>query len=145
MTIIAGLFTGLVIGLVLGAPAIMVYLLRPQKNNLPIIIDIDITPGRHTGTEFGLSMALHLFMSTIFGGGYVILTRAAALPFDYSALSHAGYVALFYLVVGGILFPGLGLGLMGRREGKYVPLELLMAHTLYGICFYLAANLFFLR
>lgn len=145
MTIIAGLFTGLVIGMVLGAPAIIIYLLRPQKSNLPIIIDIDITPGRHTGAEFGLSMALHLFMSTIFGGGYVLLSRIAVFPFDYSALSHVGYVALFYLVVGGIIFPVLRLGPMGRREGKYVPLELLMAHTLYGICFYLAANLFFLR
>ena len=145
MTLIAALFTGLVIGLVLAVPAVMIELIRPQTKNLPILIDIDIVPGRRTGFEFELSLALQLFMSTIFGGGYLLLSRLSFTPFDWSGFSYVIYVIIFYLTIGGILFPTLRLGLFGRREGKYVPLELFIAHSLYGFCFYLAVNLFFLR
>ncbi len=145
MTLIAALFTGLVIGLVLSIPSIVIELVRPQVKNLPLLIDIDIVPGRRTGFEFELSLLLQLFMSTIFGGGYLLLSRVALLPFDWSGFSYALYVILFYLTIGGILFPILQLGFFGRREGKHVPLELFLAHSLYGFCFYLAVNLFFLR
>ena len=147
MTIFAALFTGFVIGLVLAAPAIVVEIVRPTIKNLPILIDVEIFRGRKVSRteELIFSHALHLFMSTIFGVGYLLLSRIAAAPFDFTGFSYILYVVVFYLVVGGLLFPLLGLGVFGKHEGKYVPLELLMAHSLYGFCFYLAVNLFFLR
>ncbi len=147
MTLTAALFTGFVIGLILSTPAVFVELLRPETKNLPILIDVEILRGRRTtrGEEMVLSHLLQLFMSTIFGAGYVLLARIPLVPFIFSGPTISLYVLIFYLSIGGVLFPLLGLGYFGRNEGRYVPLELLMAHALYGFCFYVAANLFFLR
>lgn len=138
------MFSGFVIGLVLAVPAFVTETLHHGRN-LPILMDVKTFWGARLSADAVLwwSVAVHLLMSTLFGGVYALLVnRLPGLP--WSPASLAFYALGYYVVVGGVLLPMIGLGMFGRREGGVVWLELLLASSGYAALLGVLAHLFFL-
>jgi hypothetical protein len=86
-------------------------------------------------------MFIHFLMAAFFGALYEL----CALTMNISAYgfhSLAVYATLFYLLVGGIIFPVVGLGLFGKKEGKWTWFELLVTHHLFGFFVWLLVYIF---
>lgn len=141
MSIFEGMFTGLVIGLVWSAPAFVSQSLRHGRGELPIITDVRTVWGRRVRSEDVLlwSVGLHLLVATLFGGLYPFLVELGVFP-SFAARFIALYAASYWLFTGLAVFPALGLGLFGRREGASVWLELLLSHALYAASYWYAAT-----
>jgi len=140
MTIWDGMFTGLVIGIVLSTPAFVAELLH-HRSDLPLLVDVKSVWGKEVPSTDVLtwSMVLYLALAMAFGGLYPgLVTIGLVDSFDF--VSIAVYTVVFYLVVGLLASPALGLGPFGRREGALVWLELLISHVFFGIGFWYAAN-----
>ncbi|TAL20486.1 hypothetical protein EPN90_00865 [Patescibacteria group bacterium] len=144
MTIIDGLFTGLVIGFITSIPAVISEIVRHGKN-LPLLIDVKEIGTHHLKEKYVLewSLFLHLGLSAVFGGFYPALVSLGAFA-TYSFFSVALYGLIFYLFFGLFIFPAIGLGLFGRREGHLVWLELLLTSVLYVAGFWYAATFLFI-
>lgn len=144
MTVFEAMFSGFVIGLVLSVPAFVAETVHHGKN-LPLLMDVKTFWGAKLSPDAVLwwSVAVHLMMSTLFGGGYAAL--ASYLPgLPWSVPSLAFYALGYYVIVGGAVLPLVGLGLFGRREGGFVWAELLLATGLYATLLGGLAHLFFL-
>lgn len=144
MTVFEAMFSGFVIGLVLSVPAFVAETVHHGKN-LPLLMDVKTFWGAKLSPDAVLwwSVAVHLMMSTLFGGAYVAAAPfLPGLPWDVTSL--ASYALGYYVVVGGGVLPLVGLGLFGRREGGFVWAELLLATGLYAMLLGGLAHLFFL-
>lgn len=144
MSVFEAMFSGFMIGLVLAVPAFVTETLHHGRN-LPILMDVKTFWGARLSPEAVLwwSVAVHLLMSTLFGGVYVLLAnRLPGLPWSPASLTF--YALGYYVVIGGILLPMVGLGMFGRREGGAVWLELLMSTAGYATLLGVLAHLFFL-
>lgn len=134
--IFLGAAIGGMVGFVLALPAIISESMRRVKN-LPVLVDIKEILGRKLTHEelFVTSLLLHLVISTLAGGIYVLFAEQGWL-----FITHASYalhsILIFSLfawaVTGGMIFPALKLGFFGRREGPHVWFELLVLHQLIG-------------
>lgn len=144
MTPLDGLFTGFVIGLVLSAPAVVSELIRHGRN-LPLLMDVRTFWGRKLDPHHVLlwSVVTHLANSAIFGAAAPLLVRAGVFSPLYLLPEILIYGAAFYLIASVIVFPILGFGFFGHKEGEWVWLELLLAHLLYAVLYWGAAQLFF--
>ncbi len=141
MTIIVGMSISCMVGFVLSIPAIIAEI-KHRTENLPLLVDIHKWFGRKytPGEVFAIGLLIHLLIATLFGGLYVLLQSidfTAGVFVDYQIASLLSYSVVFWLFVGLILFPVLGLGFFGRREGSFVWLELLITHILLGVGFWL--------
>ncbi len=144
MTIFEAMFSGLAIGLVLAVPAFVSETLHHGRN-LPLLMDVRTFWGARLSPDAVLwwSVTVHLLMSTLFGGAYVVLAgRLPGLPWSIPSL--AFYALGYYVIVGGILLPLVGIGLFGRREGSLVWLELLLSSGAYAALLGVLAHVFFL-
>lgn len=144
MSVFEAMFSGFVIGLVLAVPAFVSETIHHGRN-LPLLMDVKTFWGARLSPDAVLwwSVAVHLLMSTLFGGAYALLaTRLPGLPWSPGSL--ALYGLGYYVVTGGVLLPMVGLGVFGRREGGTVWLELLLATAGYAALLGLLAHLFFL-
>jgi len=141
MTILVGMSISCMVGFVLSIPATIAEI-RHRTDNLPLLVDIHKWFGRKftPGEVFAIGLLTHLLIATLFGGLYVFLqgySFTAQIFVDYQIASLLSYSIAFWVFVGVILFPILGLGFFGRREGRFVWLELLITHILLGVGFWL--------
>ncbi len=143
MEIINGIFLGAVVGLIIALPVIISEIFRRGKN-LPLIVDIEtIGDKKNTPMEvFVMSLLAHEAMAMLFGGLYMGLVDAGIYFHDFTARSLATYAFLFWILIGAIVCPLISLGFFGRREGRWVWLELLIAHHLFGLGLWFAIRLF---
>lgn len=145
MMIIDGLFTGFVIGLILAMPSVIAEQVRHSRE-LPLLMDVKTFWGRRLTPHQVLvaSVTTHLATSALFGGIVSALVSVGVLSPLYLFGEIIVYTLAFYLVVGMVVFPLIGFGLFGKKEGEFVWLELLLTNLLYGILFWAAAHLFVL-
>ncbi len=143
MEVINGLFLGAAIGLVIALPAIVAEICRRDRN-LPILVDVHACWGQtcKRSEVFWLSLFVHELMAMAFGGLYMLLLIRQWYFLDFRLLALLEYAIYFWLVYGGIVLPLARLGFFGRREGRWVWLELLIAHHLLGFGLWLTLELF---
>lgn len=142
--IFLGAAIGALIGFVIAIPAIMLESMR-RVRDLPILIDVKFLFGRKLtdGEVFVVSLLLHLVISTLAGGIYALFAESGWLFITndpYALPSLLIFFAFAWIVVGSLIFPLLGLGFFGRREGKHVWLEMLIMHELLAFGYWLAVS-----
>jgi len=142
MSLVDGVFTGLVIGTVLSLPAFIAELLH-HRENLPLIPDVKEIWGHNVpaGNVLAWSTLLYLLLSSAYGGIYVLVADFLPLT-PYSLLSIGVYSSVFLIIFLFIVAPLLGFGFSYRREGRWVWFELLISHLLFALAYFYAATRF---
>ena len=85
---------------------------------------------------FLVALLIHLVIGSLFGLIYVAFVKNDWLVFTHSPYTIQSLLIFAlgsWVVAGTIVFPALGLGLFGRREGKRVWMEMLVSHLVLGI------------
>lgn len=140
MSILDGMFTGFVMGLIFSAPAFAAEFLH-HRDNLPLLVDVKKIWGREVPSNEVLawSTALFLGLATVFGGVYPLLAQYGLVS-NYSFAAIAVYALADFFLIGLLAAPLFGMGLFFRREGRLVWLELLISHALFVCGYWYAAN-----
>jgi hypothetical protein len=143
MPIISAIFLSLVAGTITAIPGFISELGKKAPRNIPLLIDVKTFWGKRLtrGEIFWFGLFIHLLIAALFGVlyEYLVLTSMVS-PYTLGGL--LAYAFCFYLFIGGVIFPIVGLGLFGRKEGKTVWYELLITHHLLGFFVWLAILLF---
>ena len=144
MTILDGIFTGFVIALVLATPAVVAETSRHARE-LPLLMDVKTFWGAKLTPHQGVvwSVATHLMTSALFGASIPFLVSLGIITPLYLLGEIMLFSLAFYLITSLAVFPLVGFGFFGHKEGSFVWLELLLTNLLYGFLFWAAANLFF--
>ena len=143
MPIISAIFLSLAAGVITAIPGALSEFQKKAPHNIPLLVDVKTFWGQRLtrGEVFWFGLFVHLLMAALFGALYeLIVVKSSIHPFGL--LSLIVYASFFYLLVGGAIFPVVGAGLFGRREGKTVWYELLIVHHLWAIIVWLAVYLF---
>ena len=143
MPVISAAFLSLTAGLITAIPGFISELGKKDPKNIPLLIDIKSFWGKKLtrGEIFWLGLFVHLLMAALFG----VLYQFEFLNINinpYALDNLAVYATMFYLLVGGVIFPIVGLGLFGKKEGRWVWFELLVTHHLFGFFVWLLVFLF---
>lgn len=147
--LLAGALDGL-IAFVLAIPAIILEIAERGKVDLLPYVAISERRGSFAKSlsryeVFLVALIIHVVIGFAFGFVYVGFVRhgwllLAGTPFSF--LSLIVYAVLAFIAAGLILFPALGLGLFGRKESKYVWMELLVSMLINGIGLWLIVQWF---
>src|SRR3989338_4468879 len=123
--LLAGSLGGLV-AFIFSVPAILLEIVQKEPvENIPLLVDVKTIFGRKLKkTEvFEVALLLHIVLAFLFGVIYVVFVEKGWLFIThspYSVWSLFFYAIGAFLVVGGLIFPALGMGLFGRKEGRRV-------------------------
>jgi hypothetical protein len=143
MNVFSAVFLSLVAGLVTAVPGIVSELGKKAPGNIPLLVDVKTFWGHRLtrGEVFWFGLFVHLLMAALFGALYeLIAVKSLVEPYALGGLM--AYSTLYYVFVGGVIFPLVGAGLFGRKEGKTVWYELLAVHHLFGFFVWLQVVLF---
>lgn len=139
MDYLLGASLGGLIAFVVALPAIFIELAdRKHKINLPLLVDVKEIWG-HKITQpvlFWLALLNHLIMGVVFGLLYPVFVIKEWLYITgepYTMLSILVYALHFWVVVMLVVFPVLGFGWFGKREGRLVWLEVLLTLLIIGV------------
>lgn len=134
MDYLLGAALGTLIAGVLSIPAILVEIFdRKHKRNLPLLVDVRVLWGRKFSHPemFVIALLVHLIIGALFGLGFPLFLECVWL-----------YIVAAWAIVMLVIFPAIGFGLFGRREGKMVWLEVLITVFLIGLILRLVVNWF---
>jgi hypothetical protein len=143
MPIISAVFLSLTAGVITAIPGFISELGKKAPRNIPLLVDVKTFWGKRLtrGEVFWFGLFIHLLIAALFGALYEYLVlNDIVRPFHLGNL--LVYAFCFYLFIGGVVFPIVGLGLFGRKEGKTVWYELLITHHLLGFFVWLGILLF---
>jgi hypothetical protein len=125
-------------------PAIVLEIVeRGKVKRAPLLIDVKTIFGikiNHKHEVFLIGLLLYLIVGCLFGVVYVLFVTQGWLfvtGAPYTIYSLLVYAVLSWLVVGFVLYPLLGMGMFGLKEGKYVWVEMLVSHLLLGVSLWL--------
>lgn len=127
-------------------PAITLELIdRGKLKDAPLLVDVKTMWGRALEKHevFLVALLIHLVIGSLYGLIYVLFVKQGWLVFTndpYSILSLVIYSLGAWIVTGTLVFPALGLGLFGRKEGRRVWLEMLASHYLLGFGLWLVVR-----
>ncbi|MBI5793483.1 DUF2938 family protein [Candidatus Uhrbacteria bacterium] len=134
-------------GLVAFAFAIPAILLEvTQKGPMPeapLVIDVKTIFGfkiRHKHEVFLIGLLLHIIVGFLFGIIYVTFVERGWLfvtHAPYTFLSLLVYAVLSWIVANLVVYPALGLGAFGLKEGKHVWVETIVSHLILGVSLWL--------
>jgi hypothetical protein len=120
-------------------PAIVLAVVeRGRVANVPLLVDAKTMWGRKLEKHevFLVALLIHIVIGCLFGLIYVLFVKKGWLVFTnapYTLLSLFIYATCAFVVTGLVIFPLLGMGIFGRREGKRVWLEMLASHYILGL------------
>jgi hypothetical protein len=143
MPVISAVFLALAAGLITAVPGFLSELGKKAPKDIPLLIDVRTFWGHKLtrGEVFWFGLFIHLLMAALFGALYeLIVVKSFVHPYELDNL--AVYASFFWLFVGGVIFPIVGLGLFGKKEGKWVWFELLVVHHLFALFVWLQVALF---
>ncbi|MBU4314853.1 hypothetical protein KJ673_00405 [Patescibacteria group bacterium] len=122
---------GTLVGFFIAMPAIILEASRRVKN-MPLLIDVHVWRGYKLkeGEVFGVGLLLHLIISALYGFVYVLFVER-----DWLVVTHAPFsiismiivAGLFWLFLNLIVFPLIGFGWVGWKEGRTVWFETLIS------------------
>lgn len=143
MDVINAMFVGAVAGLIVALPAIWSEIFRRGKN-LPILVDVHACWGGkcHDGEVFTLSFFTHMMTAIGFGGFYMVFYLLGWGIYDFNLGTLLVYTIFFWLVISLVIFPLVGIGWFGKREGRWVWAESLMGYVLIAVVFWGILQLF---
>jgi hypothetical protein len=139
MDYLLGAALGTLIAFALAIPALFVEVFdRKHKRNLPLLVDVkEIWGKKVTHPEmFLIALLVHLVIGSLFGLMYPV---AVVNDWLYITGSPYTFVSLFWyalhawLAVMLVIFPGIGFGWFGKKEGRLVWVEVLITMILIGI------------
>lgn len=134
---------GGLIAFVFSIPAIVLEVIeRGQVKNAPLVVDVKTIFGYKLNKKeaFLVGLLIYILIGILFGATYVLFVTQGWLFIThspYTLLSLAVYSFLSWIVAGVIIYPILGMGLFGKKEGHHVWLETLVSHFLLGVCLWL--------
>lgn len=142
MTVQWGFLAGVVSGIVMAFFSHVAYRLGLFRSSM-IVVDGSYArrmmgrPGgeQPTASLYALGILVHLVTSGVFGAVYALLTGL----FQVSPRSGALLAAYVFLLWFGMLLSALpiaGLGILGRKAGKFTWFEQLLLHIVFGIVFW---------
>ncbi len=139
-------------GLVAFAFAIPAILLEVTKKGrvkeAPLLIDVKSIFGlkiRHKHEVFLIGLLVHIVIGFLFGLIYVVFVEQGWLfvtNAPYTFLSLVVYAVLSWVVANIVVYPALGFGWFGLKEGKHVWMETIASHLLLGISLWLLVQYF---
>ena len=129
-------------------PAIITELFNRHRSvDRPLFVDLqDIWGQKYNRNElFFIAIVVHLFLGMLFGLIYPIFAVNEWLyithnPYTFESL--LVYSLHAWLVVMVIIFPALGFGFFGRREGKLVWIETLLSMLIIGVLMQIAVSFY---
>jgi len=145
---ILGAAIGGLVAFIFSVPAIVLELTeRGKVSNIPLIVDVKTIFGYTLKKQevFWVGLLLHIIMGTLFGLVYVLFVLKGWLVFTnlpYSFGSLFIFALCAWIVSGVIIFPSLGMGLFGRKEGKRVWVELLASMFILGTSMWLLVKFY---
>jgi len=134
MPVVSAIFLSLAAGLITAVPGFVSELGKKKPKNIPLLIDVKTFWGRKltSGEVFWFGLFIHLLMAALFGALYEwLVVESLVSPYHLGGL--LVYAFCFYFLVGGVIFPVVGQGLFGRKQGKTVWYELLIVHHVWAV------------
>lgn len=116
---------------------------RGKVNDAPLLIDVKTIfrlKIRHKHEVFLIGLLLHLVIGFLFGLIYVIFVERGWLfvtHAPYTFLSLIVYAFLSWIVANLVVYPVLGLGAFGLKEGRHVWMETFVSHLILGVSLWL--------
>ena len=146
--VLAGALGGL-IAFVFSIPAIVLEITEFGKvKNVPLLVDVKTIFGlkiRHKHEVFFIGLLLHLVFGFLFGFVYVLFAEQGWLFLihpPYTVLSLIIFALVSWVVVGLVIYPLLGLGIFGLKEGPHVWLETITSHLILAFSLWLLVQYF---
>lgn len=125
-------------------PAIVLEITQQGKvNDAPLLIDVKTIFGMkitHKHEVFLIGLLLHIVIGFLFGLIYVIFVEQGWLfvtHAPYTFFSLLVYAFLSWIVANLVVYPALGLGAFGLKEGRHVWVETLVSHVILGVSLWL--------
>lgn len=132
---------GGLIAFVFAIPAILLEIEEKGRvKDVPLLIDVKTIFGlkiRHKHEVFFIGLLLHILTGFLFGLIYILLVEQGwlfSLLAPYSLLSLIVFACISWILAGIIIYPVLGFGLFGLKEGRHVWLETIVSHLILGLC-----------
>jgi hypothetical protein len=146
--ILGGALAGLV-AFVFAIPAILLEVTQPgPMKEAPLLIDVKTIFGIKIANKhevFLIGLLLHIVIGFLFGFIYVIFVEQGWLfvtHAPYTLLSLIVYAVLSWVVANSVVYPLLGFGWFGLKEGKHVWLETIVSHLILGLALWLLVQYF---
>ncbi len=142
---ILGTAIGGLVAFAFSVPAIVLETISRFKLPNALYFDVKSMWGKKLEKHevFLVALLIHLVIGSLFGLVYVAFVKNGWLVFTHSPYSIVSLLIFAFgswIVAGTTVFPALGLGLFGRREGKRVWMEMLASHMILGIGLWLLAK-----
>jgi uncharacterized membrane protein YagU involved in acid resistance len=144
MWIIDGILAGLIAGAIMGCISQIGYWLGILKSHL-IVIDGDfalrkIRQNATTPAVHFTGVVIHLITSIVFGVIYVLIAKLVGC--DLRSIWAIGiYVLILWLAMLFTALPIAGQGFLGNKLHRYVWLEQLILHIIFGFSFWWALGI----
>jgi hypothetical protein len=139
MNYILGGSLGGLVAFVFAIPAIVLEIIeRGKVKEVPLLIDVKTIFGlkiRNKCEVFFIGLFLYVIVGFLFGLVYVLFVERGWLfvtHSPYTFLSFVVYSLLSWIVAGFIIYPILGMGVFGLKEGRHVWLETIVSHLILG-------------
>lgn len=146
--LLGGSLGGLV-AFVLAVPAILLEIEEKGRvKEVPLLIDVKTIFGlkiRHKHEVFFIGLLLHLIVGFLFGFIYVLFVEKGWLfvtHAPYTLLSLFVYALISWIVAGLVVYPLLGFGWFGLKEGRHVWLETIASHLILGLSLWVLVQYF---
>jgi uncharacterized membrane protein YagU involved in acid resistance len=146
--LLAGSLGGLV-AFMFSLPAIVLEVVEKGRvKNVPLLIDVKTIFGikiRHKHEVFFIGLLLHIIFGFLFGLVYVLFVEQGWLfvtNAPYTIYSLLVFAVLSWVVANVLIYPALGLGLFGKKEGKHVWVETIVSHLVLGFSLWLLVQYF---
>ena len=121
---------------------------RGQVKDSPLLIDVKSIFGlkiRHKHEVFLIGLLVHLVIGFLFGLIYVVFVEQGWLfvtHAPYTFLSLFVYAVLSWIVANILIYPALGFGWFGLKEGSHVWMETLVSHLILGVSLWILIQYF---
>ncbi|MBI4592550.1 DUF2938 family protein [Candidatus Uhrbacteria bacterium] len=146
--LLGGALGGL-IAFVFAIPAILLEVTQKgEVKEAPLLIDVKSIFGlkiRHKHEVFFIGLLLHIVIGFLFGLIYVVFVEQGWLfvtRAPYTFLSLLVYAVLSWVVANMVVYPALGFGWFGLKEGRHVWMETIVSHVILGISLWLLVQYF---
>jgi hypothetical protein len=139
MWIIDGILAGLIAGVIMGCVSQIGYWIGILKSHL-IVIDgkfvlLKLKQNTNATAVYIIGIILHLITSIIFGIIYVLIAKFVGFE-PRNVWAFSVYVLILWLAMLLTALPAAGQGFMGNKIHRYVWLEQLVLHIVFGISFW---------
>lgn len=136
--LILGAAIGGLVAFLVAIPAVILEVVERGKAGLMFMADIKTLFGRKLDRyeTFVLALLLHTMFGTAFGAAYILSVEHHWLFLVHAPFSIASlllYAVGTWVVIGALIFPLLGMGFFGLKEGKRVWMEMLASQLLIGL------------